>query len=75
MKEHLKETAKKVGNVTRNLVRLIHAPTWCKTMEVAKYRKIYEGVQRQMAIRVSSVYRTVSTVIPQLLVEQSLQTC
>lgn len=91
MKEHVKETAKKAGHITRNLSRLMPniggpaptkrrvlnavvnsvllyaAPVWDKAMKMAKYRNTYTKVQRQMAIRISCAYRTVSTAAAQLL--------
>ena len=60
-------TKRRVLGTVVNSILLYSAPIWDETLKLAKYRLIYERVQRQMAISICSAYRTVSTVAAQLL--------
>jgi hypothetical protein len=50
-----------------NSVMLYGAPIWQKALQYKKYRERLEKVQRLMALRVCSAYRTVSTVALQVV--------
>lgn len=91
MKSHIIETAKKAGEATKNLSRLMPniggpaskkrkvlnavvnsillyaAPVWAKVIKMDHYKHQLERVQRQMALRISSAYRTVSLAAVQVL--------
>ena len=60
-------TKRKILGTVMNSILLYAAPAWSRTMELAKYRMIYERVQRHSALRICCAYRTVSTVAAQVL--------
>lgn len=58
---------RKVLNSVVNSIILYAAPVWYKAIEMNKYKYMLLQVQRQMSIRISSAYRTVSTLAAQVL--------
>ena len=50
-----------------NSVILYGAPVWSETMKKEKYKNMLQQVQRKMALKVSSAYRTVSAEAAQVL--------
>lgn len=50
-----------------NSIMLYGAPAWKEWIEMSKYKKMIEKVQRKIAIRIASAYRTVATKSIQLI--------